>query len=654
MSKYVYFDSATNQFKQTVVDITETLVTGDILYASSATAVGRIAAVASGSLLASNGVGAVPVYTNSPSITALTLSGALTLSAMTTGSVLFAGAAGLVSQDNSNLFYNDTDNRLGVNTNAPCTSLSNGNTLVTDDGGTGTLLGGINWRLGDTANGYVASFQNTNDGDFSHGVMIKILRNANDLPGTNALYIQSGATSPTVFSQGVMVINRISSVSATGFCQVEMSNSGDRIGFHAFGSSTTKGNPFRGSYAHNDATGINYTSTFTPFLFTYEHELSLGTASDNYDVFTLKKTSRRDGGTFSSTGTVASISNVLVGTVTDTTTVLLATQDTASTGKIISAVHAATEQWNVQNGKAVLSCRHEEAQGTDVVAASTLTLGSNGNFFTITGSTGINYITTADWQNGSIVVLLFKDSPQVSHNVGAVPGGTKPIYLSQGQPFLTAAEDILVLRLSTDGTNQAWREIGRKYGTSSIYTVHHFQATGGGDFDGSLQVDGSITVNNGLTVALGGIAVTSGDVTLTAGNLDLTLGDLTLTDGNLEITSGDLSLLDGRLKEEQGADVSSGGTLTLGGDGNSFVVTGTTDIDYITTTNWKDGSRIHLFFDGALNVNHETPTPPGGTAQISLGGSTTFAVGGGGDNLTLVLITRGGTQTWIETGRTTF
>lgn len=42
---------------------------------------------------------------------------------MTAGSVLFAGANGLVSQDNSNLYWDDTNNRLGIGTTSPFTTL---------------------------------------------------------------------------------------------------------------------------------------------------------------------------------------------------------------------------------------------------------------------------------------------------------------------------------------------------------------------------------------------------------------------------------------------------------------------------------------------------------------------------------------------------
>ncbi|KKN54245.1 hypothetical protein LCGC14_0594270 [marine sediment metagenome] len=47
----------------------------------------------------------------------------LTLSGMTVGSVLFAGASGVVSQDNSSLFWDDTNNRLGIGVNTPAYKL---------------------------------------------------------------------------------------------------------------------------------------------------------------------------------------------------------------------------------------------------------------------------------------------------------------------------------------------------------------------------------------------------------------------------------------------------------------------------------------------------------------------------------------------------
>lgn len=55
-----------------------------------------------------------------------TLSTSLTLSAMTSGSIIFAGTSGLLSQDNSNLFWDNTNKRLGLFVTTPSTSIGLG------------------------------------------------------------------------------------------------------------------------------------------------------------------------------------------------------------------------------------------------------------------------------------------------------------------------------------------------------------------------------------------------------------------------------------------------------------------------------------------------------------------------------------------------
>jgi len=79
------------------------------------------------------------------SITAGGLStNSLTDTALTLGSVLFAGAAGLVTQDNAAFFWDDTNNRLGINTVTPS------NTLDIHFAGTGASVG-INNTAGNPA-----------------------------------------------------------------------------------------------------------------------------------------------------------------------------------------------------------------------------------------------------------------------------------------------------------------------------------------------------------------------------------------------------------------------------------------------------------------------------------------------------------------------
>lgn len=67
------------------------------------------------------------------------IDGAATISTMTAGSVLFAGVAGLISQDNAQLFWDNANDRLGVGTNAP-----EANTKLhvkTGTGGTASVAG---------------------------------------------------------------------------------------------------------------------------------------------------------------------------------------------------------------------------------------------------------------------------------------------------------------------------------------------------------------------------------------------------------------------------------------------------------------------------------------------------------------------------------
>jgi hypothetical protein len=86
----------------------------------------------------------------------------LTDTSLTTGSVPFAGAGGLISQDNANLFWDDTNNRLGINTNTPGNSLdvhtagTNPTIAVNNTAGNQSAVSFLKssvakWRIGNTA-----------------------------------------------------------------------------------------------------------------------------------------------------------------------------------------------------------------------------------------------------------------------------------------------------------------------------------------------------------------------------------------------------------------------------------------------------------------------------------------------------------------------
>lgn len=90
----------------------------------------------------------------------------------------------------------------------------------------------------------------------------------------------------------------------------------------------------------------------------------------------------------------------------------------------------------------------------------------------------------------------------------------------------------------------------------------------------------------------------------------------TLTNPYALWVDADSSRFDGRVLEARGVNVPSASTLTLGGDGNTFAVTGTTTVNYITTTGWTSGSHVTLTFTASTTLTHNAGSPPAGTAAI--------------------------------------
>ncbi len=75
-----------------------------------------------------------------------------TIAGGTTGSVLFIGPSSTLAQDNSNFFWDDTNNRLGIGMNAPTVKLeitpaTSGNTIRINRVGTGAT-NGSSWGIG--------------------------------------------------------------------------------------------------------------------------------------------------------------------------------------------------------------------------------------------------------------------------------------------------------------------------------------------------------------------------------------------------------------------------------------------------------------------------------------------------------------------------
>jgi hypothetical protein len=125
----------------------------------------------------------------------------VTNTSLTAGSVLFSGTAGLVTQDNTNLFWDDTNNRLGISTATPGAKL--------DIHGTGTLVqlngtgannaylqfqnAGVNeWRIGNNYNAGANSFELFNNG--TAAVAISVDNTLNSVSFNQNINIKNSGT----------------------------------------------------------------------------------------------------------------------------------------------------------------------------------------------------------------------------------------------------------------------------------------------------------------------------------------------------------------------------------------------------------------------------------------------------------------------------
>jgi hypothetical protein len=102
-----------------------------------------------------------------------------------------------------------------------------------------------------------------------------------------------------------------------------------------------------------------------------------------------------------------------------------------------------------------------------------------------------------------------------------------------------------------------------------------------------------------------------------------------------------------RLNKSKGADVGSANDMTLGDAGNLFQITGTTQINRITTTGWLSGAEITLKFSSSVTVAHQGAATSGALARLNLAGAANFSATAN-DVLKLVY---DGTD-WFEVSRT--
>lgn len=118
--------------------------------------------------------------------------------------------------------------------------------------------------------------------------------------------------------------------------------------------------------------------------------------------------------------------------------------------------------------------------------------------------------------------------------------------------------------------------------------------------------------------------------------------------GDIEMQNRVISV-NGLFVDQMSTATPSANNLKLPTNGDSWHITGTTQINLISYVGWRSGSRITLIFDGALTVKNNQ-SASGNFRPILLNGGSDFTAAA---NRTLSLLYDGVNNNWLEIGRKT-
>ena len=161
------------------------------------------------------------------------------------------------------------------------------------------------------------------------------------------------------------------------------------------------------------------------------------------------------------TATLSKFSAVDIGAITFISDTNVRTITTAS-GLTVNAPIAGTNvtitnnyALHVDSGAAKFDGRILGSQGVGIASANDLTLGTDGNFWIISGNTQINAIATTGWSSGSVIRLKFTGSPTLKH---ATAGGAGFASLNNNGSADIVAANNTVVEYMYDGTADVWQQ----------------------------------------------------------------------------------------------------------------------------------------------------------------------------------------------------
>jgi hypothetical protein len=190
--------------------------------------------------------------------------------AITTGSILFsADSSGLISQNNANFFWDNTNNRLGLGTAAPSARLD-----VHSSSGTSAILNGT------AASNALLTFQNTGVSKWSVGNAVSSTV-ANDF-----LIYDNVNTTPRLLVHNTGVVN-IPTTLIIGTTTPTSSFTFDVTGSGKFSSTLTLGTMTAGSVLFAGASGVISQNNSKFFWDNTNNRLGIGIATPTYQLDVL-------------------------------------------------------------------------------------------------------------------------------------------------------------------------------------------------------------------------------------------------------------------------------------------------------------------------------------------------------------------------------
>ncbi len=249
------------------------------------------------------------------------------------------------------------------------------------------------------------------------------------------------------------------------------------------------------------------------------------------------------------------------------------------------------------------------SKGIDIASSSALTLGDDGNYFDVTGTTSINSIGAVGI--GTVIKLHFDAALTLTHHATnlILPGGAN---------ITTAAGDEAEFIEYTAGgwicTN--YNKTRGSFSVTKGSDVASATTLSLGAYGNYFDITGTAAITSIATIGIGTVVNLHFDAALTftfhSTNLVLPGGaDIVTAAGDeaemFEYDTGkwvctNYSRARGAPNITKGADVASASALALGVYGNYFDITGTAAITSINTVGI--GTVIKLHFDAALTLTH--------------------------------------------------